>query len=300
MRYVIILMMMVLTNVTYVEANQGTIIPDINNTITINFEDKSIKYPENRPEIGDIFFITIKNIDLGKYDIIINKTDTIISKQIDISAIKSFELAESINGDDTIKKVKKDAPDFYTSLPLQFRDEYSDIKIVINPRNDELFLSSYETKILFPQPSTSYWSLGFSFYRASISTTEYNIRESKVDTVSQYQIIEENPLENEYGTAALIKYGGIIVEDISLGLHGTFGVGMSLNENVKPRLLVGGGFSIGRAHKFTADIGFIGGYTRTLSNAYSIDEQMLVKPENIYQVEFNNSVFIAFGYTFTL
>ncbi len=298
MKFIILLLVVGFSSSLSLIAYEGIIAPNDNNTIKINFENKTIEYPEKTPMNGDIFFVRIDDVDLKFYKIIIKKNDTIISKELDLTQLSKEFKDLSKSDQDKLEKIQNE--NHYISLPQQYREEFADIKIQIQPLDTGFRLSSYETSILYPKPSSSYWSVGFSFYRASLSTNEYNIKESKVDTVLQYQIVEENPLENEYGTAALIKYGGIIVEDISLGLHGTFGVGMSLNENVKPRLLVGCGFSIGRAHKFTADIGFIGGYTRTLSNAYSIDEQMLVKPENIYQEEFNSSVFIAIGYTFTL
>lgn len=365
------------------------------NSFNLDFETKCLELPNGKLNEGDFYYINVCNINLNRWNIVINKTDTVISKEIDFKGLLGFtgisipskgnsdknnligeykdyeelkteiikylfelelkyydiinndykiESVDStkqiltnmneyrnkllelhlkyskskdtaavvaiesvinlVNSDNALKLIKNIAllnkNNCYYSLPLQFREEYSDIILEIIPKSEDFNTAAYNMKLRYPNPSQWYWTIGFSLYRSNLSTNEYTVKESKIDTISQFQIVEENSLDSEYGTAAMLKIGGIIWKEYLLGIHGTLGIGMGFSDNIKPRLLLGGGISIGKAHKFTIDGGFIGGYTRTLSNAYSLDEQMLVKPDNIYHEEFNNSVFIAIGYTFTM
>ena len=84
------------------------------------------------------------------------------------------------------------------------------------------------------------------------------------------------------------------------GYHGSFGVGVNIGENIRPRLLLGIGFSKGKTHSIALDFGLIAGYVDVKSNAVDLNTTYTVKPENLTVIKLKLGGFASIGYIFRL
>ena len=127
------------------------------------------------------------------------------------------------------------------------------------------------------------------------NTQVNNTNPDKLDTLN-YSIVENDP-ENKLsvGINALLHYGWYFGNS-NLGASVSFGPGLSLENNPKPRIMLGAGLVIGRSNKLMISGGWIGGTVKRLASAYNATATYNPAPTDITTDKFNNSWFISLGY----
>lgn len=184
----------------------------------------------------------------------------------------------------------------YTSLPIQFHGEQAKVSIKFIPKDSSSNLQTYILpEIRFPQRKW-YWSIGPSMYYSPKMENERVGIES--DSSTQFKLLEESPLEGELGTAILLR-GGTKIMNSMIGIHVAAGTGLSLAEEIRPRMLLGGGITIGQKHSLAIDFGAVGGYTNAISSSADYNTPYIEKPDvliNTFQFKFFWSVGYAFRF----
>ncbi len=214
-------------------------------------------------------------------------------------------LKESINSEKSLELLKsilfiRNKKGSYTSLPLQFKEDQANVELFIEPLSSDFRLQAYKMPFVFPIRSNSYWSIGVSFYGSNLYDERYStFSTSTSDTTRVYNLIKEKDEKVEIGMATLVRFGKKFNND-TMGVHGTFGPGISIGEKIKPRILVGGGFSIGKKHNVSVDVGGIAGYVDRISNVYDISTGYAELPTDITISKVKFGIFFALGYLFTL
>ncbi|WP_428741869.1 hypothetical protein [Tenacibaculum sp.] len=220
------------------------------------------------------------------------------------------KIFESINSENAIMLLKsivflKPKCQTYTSLPIQFNGDKAIVKLRIEPKKEDFNLQTFEMPLIFPVNDYNYWSVGISFYGSNLYNEKYSsISEPVTDSTKVYKLFKEDNQKSEIGIATLLRFGKKIKvykndEGKKLGIHGTIGPGVSIEEKIKPRLLLGVGFSHGYKHNIALDFGFILGYVQRKSNAFDLDVEYLEKPENVTVSKLSSGGFISLGYLFT-
>ena len=184
----------------------------------------------------------------------------------------------------------------YISLPMQLNGEQTILEYEITPRDNIHYKQSFKSSISFPK-NYSYYSIGFAFYGTkSLFDNSYStIGTPTSDTTSVFNIIKEDNSESEIGLSSLFRFGSKIRKS-DFGIHLNTGVGISISNNIKPRLLFGMGFSYGKRHNFAVDFGGIAGYVNVLSNAFEENIQYSEKPENITISKLKLGMYFSIGY----
>lgn len=210
-----------------------------------------------------------------------------------ISADKANELLSSI------VFIENNADNTYTSLPIQYMGEQTKVQIAITPRDEKYNLQNYSTQIVFPDKIKSYVVVGVSFYGSSLYDKSYStIKSALSDSTYSYSFKEENIGEAELGIAALLRYGTKVNDANNFGVHGSFGAGVQLSNKIKPRMLLGGGFTIGDKHMLAFDFGGIAGYVDRLSSTVDLTQSYGENPESIVISKLDVGLFLSFGYTY--
>ena len=103
-------------------------------------------------------------------------------------------------------------------------------------------------------------------------------------------------MNSEIGAALLLR-GGIKVADYGLGVHASVGTGLSLGDEVQPRMLFGAGVTYGQVHSLSVDLGGIAGYVKRISDGADFQNEYVEKPSllvNALRLEY----FVSVGYAF--
>lgn len=188
----------------------------------------------------------------------------------------------------------------YTTLPIQFNGEKESVELTFNPKKDLFNLQKRKLEFSFPEPNTrNYWSLGASFYGASLKNEQYSVVGSIIND-STYTVVKEETDKVELGIASLLRFGTKIKGQKNLGFHGSFGPAVNIGENLRPRLLFGLGISKGNKHSIAVDIGGIAGYVDVKSKTVEAGTQYLIKPETLTTTRLKWGGFLAVGYLFRL
>lgn len=259
----------------YVDVFYKTYVDDINKKQEFKVADKSIKESYN------------------KFETALNKVFESINSENAISLLKSIVFLK----DKTLK---------YVSLPIQFNGDKASIKLKFEPKKEDFNLQTFEMPLLFPAKEDNYWSIGVSFFGSSLHSERFSsISEPVTDSTQVYRLVEEEKQKNEIGIATLLRFGtkfkAYPKDDAKkLGFHGTIGPGISIEEKIKPRLLLGAGFSYGSKHNIALDFGLVLGYVDRKSNAFNLEETYLEKPTDITVSRLSVGGFISIGYLFTL
>jgi len=189
----------------------------------------------------------------------------------------------------------------YVSLPIQFNGEEAHLKIKFIPKDTSANLQPYTLPIIkFPVRKT-YWSVGASMYYAGFENQRIShetIQEFGTDTINKYKILKETDLNGETGVAVLLR-GGKKFTNSFFGWHGSAGTGLSLGEDSKPRMLLGGGISYGQKHSFALDFGFIGGFVKNVSSNIDYSKEYIEKPD-VFINKFQTKMFLSIGYVFRI
>ncbi len=186
----------------------------------------------------------------------------------------------------------------YTSLPIQFLGEQGKVDIYINPRNENSLSQKYFTKIIFPDEIVKYTTVGISLYGASLFDESYNIEKIPInDTVANYRVHPEQLNKIEIGVSMLLRYGLKFNAEKNLGAHFSLGAGMSISNKIKPRFLMGGGFSVGKKHMLALDLGGIVGYSDRI-NENAIKTIFDETPTNVIYSKLKVGFFTGLGYIY--
>jgi hypothetical protein len=186
----------------------------------------------------------------------------------------------------------------YKSVPMQFNGEQAILEYKIIPRDENYLLQSYSAKIIFPRRRPDSFSVGLSFYVSTLYDEAYTtLGTNKNDTV-RYSVTKEDSLKVEIGIVSLfrIRIGNKFGKFDDWDFHLNFGPGISISNNVKPRLFWGTGLSYGKKHRIAVDLGGVAGYTDVLSNTINLKEEYNPKPDNITVSKLKFGVYLSLGY----
>ncbi len=210
-----------------------------------------------------------------------------------VSADKANELLSSI------VFIDNNSSNIYTSLPIQFLGEQAKVQISITPRDETYKLQSYNTQVLFPHKIKTYTSVGLSYYASTLHDDAFSSTKTIVnDSTNNYSFKEELGNNLELGLATMLRYGRKC-DNNNFGTHFSVGAGISLSNKVKPRFLVGGGFSVGKKHMLAVDLGGIVGYVDRLSSTIDLNKtDYPEKPETITVSKVGFGGFLSVGYIY--
>jgi hypothetical protein len=293
-----------------------------NTNNTYNLDKVFNNFNEIRNSIGDLKlkisafqneFETFISTDIIKAHLALaaNKddkenTDKITSfiKEINVKINEFIEAVSAENVDKVLKSIVFLSNDTsFTSLPIQFRKDQAKVILTFTPVEDaKNYLQTESMTFYFPGIMKDYWSIGTSFYYAFNMLNErfstLGITDENDDTT--YIIKQEEDVKQEFGMALLMRYGWKDKCIKSLGYHFSFGPGVAIEKDIKPRLLLGGGFSLGKKHSITLDAGFLAGYVDRKSSIVDFSQTYTIKPENLTVTKLDYSPYLSLGYMYKL
>jgi hypothetical protein len=182
----------------------------------------------------------------------------------------------------------------YISLPIQYLGERTKTTITISPRDPNYKLNSYSTSFVFPIEKVPYFGVSSSFYYSGMKSDRFSFQ--KMANSDSILIVNEEMPKSEIGTAILAKFGRKISQKV--GYHGSLGLGISFTDNIRPRVLAGGGLTFGSKNSLAIDVGVIGGQVDRLSSAYNLTDSYTSVPENVTVTKLDASYFFSVGYFF--
>jgi hypothetical protein len=255
----------------------------------------------NNIKAGEFYQVVINNIDLNKYLINISSVDTFLSNKQKTPTFADLKTLQA-NNTTVLTKSESTAPKkIYYSLPLQFTKEQTFLSINITPRKKDDTTSddqSYSTRFAFPFSKKGYNVTGVSYYCSGLYDEMYSIQKP-TDTTSIYNL--EPGSTREVGISIMYKAGTKIIPDCDwVGGHVSIGVGASIANNVRPRILYGVGLSIGKKHMVSIDFGGISGMVDRLSSAVDLGKAYSAKqlPSPITKQVLESNYFLSLGYLF--
>ncbi len=246
---------------------------------------------DNKKTIDDDPDLTAKDREIkDSYD---KSITTLTEAFASVSADKVNELLSML----VLLENNKD--NVYTSLPFQFMGEQAKVTISIVPRSDTYNLSSYSTQLIFPSRLKPYTVVGLSFYGTTLRDDAYSTVETPTSANSSvFSIKQEEDNKVELGIAALLRVGTKFSTNSNFGVHVSFGPGVSITTKIKPRLLLGGGFSYGKKHMIALDIGGIAGYVDRKSVTVDVSAQYAKKPDPVVVSKIGIGGFASLGYMY--
>jgi hypothetical protein len=197
----------------------------------------------------------------------------------------------------------------YTSLPIQFNGEEAEVRMKFIPKDSASNLQAYTLSPIKFGRSPWYWAVGPSLYYSGLREQRVGLETIVgVDSTQSdsYKVLPESDLKGELGVAALFHFGYKfdLPSEVEVGAHLSVGTGLSLGDEVRARLLYGIGFSFGKRHHLTVDLGLSTGYVNKVSsnitdtpNGYDIVYP--VKPD-VLVTGLDTKLFFAMGYMFRL
>ncbi len=219
------------------------------------------------------------------------------------------KLLKTINAEKTTALLRsilyiKEKTENYVSLPIQLKGEQAHVNVKFVPRDSIINENSYEITFKFPTKEGNYWGVDGSFYVSTLYDENFSsLTTTDSEMMDDVRFIREDVTKAEMGVATLIRYGKKHPENekksIS-GYHLVFGPGISVTKKVRPRFLLGGGFSMGKKHNLSIDGGAIAGFVERKSNAIKLNEMLSSAPESLTVSKLKLGIFIGIGYMFKL
>ena len=280
----------------------------------INIESAFKKVEELRTEIKDISH-ELKEAYLS-YEIYISDNKSVIESDTELNK-RNNELNEafsSANQNITLLYSSVDAEKVYTwfnaltilencssgefvSLPMQKEGDITNLKINVVPKKPEYGLSSYKSNLQFPTNTKKYLGIGMGYYISTMHDEAFSINSTQIDTVTTYNVIDENTPHSEIGFATLLYYGARF-NNSGFGFHFTIGPAFSISNKIKPRLTSGLGFSFGKKQMISFDLLLIAGNVDRLSAVYPVKGVFSAKPDNVVVSKLQYGGAISFGYIY--
>lgn len=188
----------------------------------------------------------------------------------------------------------------YLSLPMQFTQEQTRLGIHIEPRGTDNTLQAYHTQLVYPIDRRFYWGISTGLFVSHLYSEAYSAKAQTSGTTTTYTLVPEDPGKVEFGTSAMLR-GGVMLGHGAMpaGLQFGFGPALAVGTKVRPRLLVGGGLSVGDLHKVLLDGGLALGYVDRLSAAYNVPGSYATAPDNAVVSTLKASFYVGLHYLFT-
>ena len=277
--------------------------PFTNKQIIVNFDETMKSEVDlasvNNIKAGEFYQVVIQNIDLIKFVINISSVDTFLSNKQKTPTFADLKTLQANNTSVQKSDESTASNRIYYSLPLQFTKEQTFLSINITPRKKDDTTSddqSYSTRLAFPFSKKGYNVTGVSYYCSGLYDETYSIQKP-TDTTSIYN--REPGSTREAGISVMYKAGTKMIGDW-FGGHVSIGVGASIANNIRPRILYGLGISIGKKHMFSFDFGGISGMVDRLSSAVDLGKAYSAKqlPSPITKQILETSYFLSLGYLF--
>ncbi|PTB95893.1 hypothetical protein C9994_09785 [Marivirga lumbricoides] len=213
-----------------------------------------------------------------------------------MDAISPKEIENMLNKFVYLNKEKQST---YKSIPFQFNGDRSIVNYHITPRKEEFNLQSYSGQLVFPNRQPKFVSVGLSFYFSTLHDEAYSLQGAlENDTTFRYRFVDEGTSKYEMGIASLIRVGNKPDSREDIFTHLSFGPGVSLTNKVRPRFLLGGGFSKGVKHMIALDFGGVIGPVDRKSNAINLQELYLEPPNQATISDLKIGFFASIGYHF--
>ncbi|MDB5245757.1 MAG: hypothetical protein JWQ40_151 [Segetibacter sp.] len=232
------------------------------------------------------------------------KSDKALKELFEKSLTAVLEIQNSVTADKanelltSVVSIANNTQNTYKSFPIQFMGEQTKVHISFVPRDEKSNLHSFSMPFTFPAVLRKYSVVGMSLYASSLKDDIYSTVKTKTnDSSYTYDFKKEDGNDLELGTAALLRFGSKFYKEF-IGFHGTIGAGISISNKIRPRALVGAGFSFGGKHMFAVDFGLITGYVDRLSTTVNIAQTYPEKPENIVVSKLSAGGFGSLGYIY--
>lgn len=291
-------------------------IPDIN--APFRFEDflKNVEqlrsnnqeFSKQANKLKSIYAKLISNKEITDF---LKKNEDYKNKINNISTLyetvrkKNEEFKGIISADNSEKLLKSVLffvrDNYYKSLPIQFRGDLEELSISFVPKDSTSGLQTETlSPLVFPVVKNDYWSVGTSFYYSNLSNERFStLSQPKTDSTSVYTFKREEDNRREAGMAVMLRFGKKIDKSENFGIHGSFGPGVSIEKNVRPRILFGIGASYGKKHNIVVDWGGILGYVDRKSTIVEEGAEFFEKPEaTVTKIMIGN--YFSIGYMFKL
>lgn len=131
----------------------------------------------------------------------------------------------------------------FVSLPIQFKGDREELSISFEPKDSTASLQrEVLPKLVFPVEKRSYFSVGTGFYYSNLRDERFSTVSEVIESDTIYSIVKEEDITEELGVNAMMRFGTKIKGVELLGVHGTFGPGLSIQKKVRPRLMFGVGW----------------------------------------------------------
>ncbi|SOD15149.1 hypothetical protein [Pedobacter xixiisoli] len=185
----------------------------------------------------------------------------------------------------------------YTSLPQQFNGDQTKLRIELTSLKEEYALPSYSTEIQFPQRKKFFIGAGMSFYYANFREDAYSVSSRTIaPEVNEYSIVAEDYKKGELGLSAMLHFGMRLTDIFAVNV--VTGPALSLTNTVKPRVAIGGGFTLGNKNMLSLNYLCLGGYVDRKSNVYNAGTTYSSKPEVTTVAKLRGASAISLGYIY--
>ncbi|SFW18619.1 hypothetical protein [Chitinophaga sancti] len=185
----------------------------------------------------------------------------------------------------------------YVSLPMYLLDDVKKVTISITPRYDSLNLGSYKTTFMLPWVQHKVWGISAGIYTSTLYNDVYSGQQQSDSTFSIVQ--EKHSGKMEFGINALAYTGWNVTGDKSCNYLGmAFGIGMSVSEKPKPRVLLGMSFITGEKNRLMVSAGLIAGFVNRLSSAYKENTTYSGTPGTFVKDGIKPGAFLSVNYSF--
>jgi hypothetical protein len=214
----------------------------------------------------------------------------------ELSATKYTALSTSLMELENNKKFE------FVSLPIQRYEDVNKLEIKLIPRDEKAKLNTYKMILRIPDYEKSFWGVSTGFYITQNQERNFSLVERQLDDDSTvYDFIAENQSKQEVGVNTMVRHGINIGGESYRNLFWQFGfgAGLTINEKVKPRLLLGTGIAIGKKNKIMFDVGGIYMFYDKLSNAYQLEGNETM-PSNFLVGATQFRIYYSLGYTIKL
>jgi hypothetical protein len=192
----------------------------------------------------------------------------------------------------------------FTSLPIQFTGEEAEIKMSFIPKDSASNLQTYYLSPIKFGRSPWYWAVGPGMYYSEHRNERVGFETKQVnDSTQNFKVLKEDPLNGEIGVSAIFHVGyKLPILNEFIGIHGSVGTGVSLSEEIKARMLYGGGIAFGKKNHLTLNIGWATGYVDRVSSSFAEVEygtKLFIEKPSVLVKKLSTEVFYNVGYVFT-
>ena len=218
---------------------------------------------------------------------------------------KINELSSQLSADKILAMLSPilfmDKPQEYKSFPIPFTGDMTTLTINKTPRDTTGFLDEEKLTITFPlKNDLEYWNVGTSFYYSKLANDRITAVAKPVnDSTNVYNLFDEGRSSGEIGIAANFRYGTKFKNCEKLGIHFAIGPGISIEKDIRPRLLSGFGLSYGDKHNLVLDFGGISGFVERQSGSIDFSTDYPDIPQTTI-TKLKLSYYLSLGYTFNL